>query len=1442
MNCKPDVETVVSRRAARACGVLAAVAALAAGGIAHAADYTIDVASNTAGAQGTEANGTHEVDAGYTFTAPAAGVTVGGLVYEPVGYKVEIYDSAKQTWDVTAESAGASVAVDDIGAAGTRARITWNWRLKDGVKKLDADDYIQGGLVYHLDGIRNAGLAADHATNSSGWKDLVSGVDASRQTWGTAHPEKWTDKGYDFDGNCWFLSNNSISLNHQAVFQIVADYNEGIQTKKWPHLFTRYQNGDGFNTYVYMNGNDYGNCGNRIWFNASNITGKGAEVQPWDGRFLNCLLDYDKISASQTEKALWGDPGSAHSVIGTHRWAVGAGQTGGNRDPRALIGIVHAFRIYDRVLTETEIKHNMEIDHCRFYAGAGHSTGTDLVEVVSEVPAIKPADAGCWLVRGTASKTFTAEETVTVGTVTYACAGYRTETWNAAKRMWENPVVTADARSVAVSGTDGAANRRITWLWTIQSGLRTAADYTTADYVQQGLVANYDGICNIRAEGNGVTHTGQSLFWRDLSYRDVAMESKVKDRNQQRNHWAANARTFNAGESNAMETQEEIELGNENTVQAVLTGATSGQSKDFPTFFSVGYPYSGQGSDYGFFTRKYGGTNYGRLEAKYSLWVISGNPTLANWGGQYITQVMTPSAVSLFQGTAIENTFVRDRDVGFPLTQVAIGGPSTKSTYIGNDVSSRSMNGTYNAFRLYNRALTEAELFQNRKVDEIRYRGNFTDYRNIEITCDLPAGVDVAPISVAAGEYEVDGEWTFTAESIEINGVTFAPRHSVETWDGSAWSEPVRAAGGSYTYTAGAPVRLTWYWGDVSSPIYVRWTGGGDTGNLLDPLNWNGYNADGDSLGNVVPQSYSTVVVDGTTTFSIPEGTTAFPWFGVRFDTPIALGADCDWSALGTVALPSGTTIDTAGHVLKTAGIAAESGTATVTSLAEGETGTLEIYVKEGDTFTNSSIAIAGNMHLRKTGKGVFVSNKAQTYTGNTYVLEGTARPPDNSGDNDSHTGDGFQCFGVATFDEAAKLYVSKIIVSEGAVFDIRGEYAWRSKTVLAGGTFANTCKDMTHTTWGGSGVGALTADSSLDISCTTVFGDSNGKGDTNLGGYTLNATIAAGKALHLRSSRITNGVFAVSGEGTLGNAVTATDMSNATLELGCAINMGQPLTVKNYTSLYNGNSAYNYNSAKMSVTGTFKPVTDKFYGCQMQDGSTIDLNARTGAWDTTSAFTSGSKTVSFAGGATVTIDLSQRADRKAIAVSDNQYVVTWAASAKPADSVTFVPDEDTASYGWTFERDDNGIKLKPKPGFMIRISENKNIDVPGEWLFSNCPAFGTVQETALQEWMEAAGANGIPRWKSYCIGLDPADARSVVVCKADETQPAEGGFAITANLDVPSGSGATVVAYLDRSGDGASWSQVGDGRPVQSGTVTFASALGENETLAFFRVRVAVQ
>ncbi len=103
-----------------------------------------------------------------------------------------------------------------------------------------------------------------------------------------------------------------------------------------------------------------------------------------------------------------------------------------------------------------------------------------------------------------------------------------------------------------------------------------------------------------------------------------------------------------------------------------------------------------------------------------------------------------------------------------------------------------------------------------------------------------------------------------------------------------------------------------------------------------------------------------------------------------------------------------------------------------------------------------------------------------------------------------------------------------------------------------------------------------------------------------------------------------------------------------------------------------------------MSVYGRFTPATDYFYGCTMMDGSTLDLNGRTGAWSTTSAFTAGLNRVTFASGATVTLDVRSRA-------SWSGKVVDWGAGNAP-EAVRFTLDEQSKSMGRALMVRDDGL------------------------------------------------------------------------------------------------------------------------------------------------------
>ena len=90
------------------------------------------------------------------------------------------------------------------------------------------------------------------------------------------------------------------------------------------------------------------------------------------------------------------------------------------------------------------------------------------------------------------------------------------------------------------------------------------------------------------------------------------------------------------------------------------------------------------------------------------------------------------------------------------------------------------------------------------------------------------------------------------------------------------------------------------------------------------------------------------------------------------------------------------------------------------------------------------------------------------------------------------------------------------------------------------------------------------------------------------------------------------------------------------------------------------------------------------FYGCTLQDGATLDLNGRNGAWSTTSAFTSGANCVTFASGATITVDVSTRPTFKG-------KIVDWGAGNTPSD-VTFKLDAASKAMGRALRVKDDGL------------------------------------------------------------------------------------------------------------------------------------------------------
>ena len=156
----------------------------------------------------------------------------------------------------------------------------------------------------------------------------------------------------------------------------------------------------------------------------------------------------------------------------------------------------------------------------------------------------------------------------------------------------------------------------------------------------------------------------------------------------------------------------------------------------------------------------------------------------------------------------------------------------------------------------------------------------------------------------------------------------------------------------------------------------------------------------------------------------------------------------------------------------------------------------------------------------------------------------------------------------------------------------------------------------------------------------------------------------------------------------------------------------------------------------------------------------------------------------------------------------------------------------------------DGNLVAKVRRFLSIRIAE-KDFDIPAEWIDAEVADWFTSDLDGVAASMTENGANGIPRWQSYCLGLEPGNAESVVLCEAAESQPGTPGeIAIRAkNVFVPAKhDGVTVVAQLDKSADGVNWSPEGSAGTFDSGAVAFNVTMPQGETRCFFRIRVVVQ
>ena len=415
----------------------------------------------------------------------------------------------------------------------------------------------------------------------------------------------------------------------------------------------------------------------------------------------------------------------------------------------------------------------------------------------------------------------------------------------------------------------------------------------------------------------------------------------------------------------------------------------------------------------------------------------------------------------------------------------------------------------------------------------------------------------------------------------------------------------------------------------LTIPVTATWLGGGETLVVTDPANWRCRNARGDVIPDAIPNAtYTVVTVSGETQFSVPTVEEAI-WKEISIGS-CTLATNCNWTGLGSKYEMTGT-VDLRGHDLTIAGFSAAGGfTDTAT-----EGGTLHVNVPANVTLTNAAIPLTGSLTLVKEGAGMLVASKTgQTYTGGTRITGGTIR------------------LGASMSNGTLGASDTDIQIDAGGFLDSYGTFNNYNHTIVLNGGKLGNMLDRDNNDWQKNHFGnvRLTADSEMEFKRGGLLGQGFGPIVLDLQTHTLTWTGSGSNKdawTWFCNTTVMNGTLIVKGDWMLGNFSSTNpgvDARTATVEIQGKLGIDN-VTLKAGNYICNTTTQPNNLKGTMTVSGKFTPKTNYFYGFIAQNGASFDLSEQTLPWSTTGLVTGGNvpKTITFADGATITVDVGGR-------------------------------------------------------------------------------------------------------------------------------------------------------------------------------------------------------
>lgn len=601
---------------------------------------------------------------------------------------------------------------------------------------LTSRSYVQKGLVAQYDGINNAGHDAVHDSSATTWKNLtgdtsLDGVCATELSW--------------VNGNGWTVSTNCkpVTVAAPGLATTTGGGSFTLQFACTPEtddkreaFFSQYNYNSvpGGIGIEHNDGSTPPRTGKiRLYRHPINNVAKfekltSAEIKA--GAFSSASIAIESarqvvwLNGSQTvtnTTAFGTASSSCASVIGGEPQA-GTARTGDSYNTNygvAFKGTYNAFRLYDRVLSDAEVKVNAAVDAIRFNGAnpadftlsGGYSFDGD-GDLCVDVSA--SGENGTVAIDGGAARVAVKQhEMVTLkAKAEYGYAFVR----------WEGDIdaITSGKVNDAVISITPSAPVALTAVFAPAS---TSASYL---YVNDGLVAMYDGINNA---GTG-THVSSATTWKNLAgdaSLDGACDSKLTWNGS--NGWSVVSGdckpvTVGSGLAAAMSA-------GSFTIQFAVKPTMSNKRECFFGQYKENDGISIEHND--------GSTKTGFLRWFRNSGTLNSDTAVQGFSAVKITANQFASVSAEFDRTANKQTFRARGDCG-DLSQQAnkslgelsstcesvIGGEVQRSGRTDSNYTSGygvTFQGTYHAFRLYSRMLEADEVAWNAGLDAVRFNG-----------------------------------------------------------------------------------------------------------------------------------------------------------------------------------------------------------------------------------------------------------------------------------------------------------------------------------------------------------------------------------------------------------------------------------------------------------------------------------------------------------------------------------------------------------------------------------------------------------------------------------------------------------------------------------------------------------------------------------------------